>query len=289
MVSLYGAVLAMLAAAGVWLIVAGWNGQPVREQARTLPSIDVRRTARSGGLAVGVFVVVWAVTGWPAAGIALGSVAVMVPMFIETRQQRQRAAERTEALASWAEMLRDTIAAHAGMHQAIAASATVAPEPIRTQVRLLAIRSSQMPLGRALRMFAADMADPVSDLIVASMTIAAEQQAQKLPQLLGGVAKAAREQTAMRLRVEARRAQTYASARALVVITLVMVVVLLVASPDFMEPYDSLAGQLVLLVVGGLFAGAVWSLMVMSRPVPVPRVLAGIEEVTGDDWMGAER
>lgn len=286
--SLYGAVLAMVAASGVWLIVAGWKGQPVVAQQRTLPSIDVRKFAWSAGLAVVVFGVVWAVTGWPAAGIALGSVAVMVPMFIETRQQRQRAADRTEALASWAEMLRDTIAAHAGLHQAIAASATVAPEAIRPQVRRLAIRSSQMPLGRALRLFAADMADPVSDLIVAAMTIADQQQAQKLPQLLGGVAKAAREQTAMRLRVEARRAQTYASARSLVVITLVMVVVLLVASPDFMEPYDSLGGQLVLLVAGGLFVGAVWSLMVMSRPVPVPRVLAGIEEVDDDDWIGAQ-
>ena len=286
--SLYGAALAMLAAAGVWLVVAGWNGQPVREHQRTLRSFDVRRVAWSGGLAVAVLLIVWAVTGWPAAGIALGSVAVMVPMFIETRQQRQRAADRTEALASWAEMLRDTIAAHAGLHQAIAASATVAPEAIRPQVRRLAIRSSQMPLGRALRLFAADMADPVSDLIVAAMTIADQQQAQKLPQLLGGVAKAAREQTAMRLRVEARRAQTYASARSLVVITLVMVVVLLVASPDFMEPYDSLGGQLVLLVAGGLFVGAVWSLMVTSRPVPVPRVLAGIEEVNDDDWIGPQ-
>ena len=83
-------------------------------------------------------------------------------------------------------MLRDTIAAHAGLHQAIAASAAVAPEPIRPQVRRLAIRSSQMPLGRALRLFAADMADPVADLIVAAMTIADQQQAQKLPQLLAG-------------------------------------------------------------------------------------------------------
>ena len=65
------------------------------------------------------------------------------------------------------------------------------------------------------------------------------------------------------------------------------VVVLLVASPEFMDPYDSLGGQLVLLVAGALFVGAVWSLMVMSRPVPVPRVLAGIEEVPDDDWMGA--
>lgn len=286
--SLYGAGLAMLAAAGVWLMVAGWMGQPVRETQRPLPTVDGRRVVRSGGLAAAVFAVVWAVTGWPAAGIALGAVAVMVPMFMETRRQRQQAAARTEALASWAEMLRDTMAAHAGLNQAIAATASVAPAAIQSQVRRLAIRSSQMPLGRALRLFAADIADPVADLIVAAMTIADQQQAQKLPELLGGVAKAAREQTAMRLRVEARRAQTYASARALVVITLVMVVVLLVASPDFMEPYDSLTGQLVLLMAGGLFAGAVWSLMVMSRPVPVPRVLAGIEEVADDDWFGAE-
>lgn len=209
-------------------------------------------------------------------------------MFFETRRQRQATAARTEALASWAEMLRDTISAHAGLHQAVAASATVAPAAIRPQVRRLAIRSTQMPLGHALRRFAADVADPVADLIVAAMTIADQQQAQNLPHLLGGVAKAAREQAAMRLRVEATRARTYASARALVVITLVMVVVLMLMSPEFMEPYDSLTGQLVLLAIGGLFAGAVWALMVMSRPVAVPRVLAGIEEVPAEDeWAGA--
>jgi len=64
-----------------------------------------------------------------------------------------------------------------------------------------------------------------------------------------------------------------------------MVVALMLGSPQFMDPYDSLTGQLVLLVVGVLFAGAVWALMVMSRPVPVPRVLAGVEEL--DDVSGS--
>jgi hypothetical protein len=50
-----------------------------------------------------------------------------------------------------------------------------------------------------------------------------------------------------------------------------------------MAPYDDVTGQLVLLAVGGLFSGAVWALMVMSRPVPVPRVLAGIEDFDTSD------
>lgn len=287
--SLYGGILAMIAAAGVWLAMAGWRGQPIRVRERTFPQVNHRQAARSGGIAVAAFVIVWAATGWPAAGVALAAVAVMAPLFVEAHRQRRLAMERTEALASWAEMLRDTISAHAGLHQAITASAAVAPSAIRGEVRRLAIRSSQMPLTRALRMFAADMADPVSDLIVAALTIADRHQAQNLPRLLSGVATATREQSAMRLRVEATRARTYASARALVVITLVMVVVLMLMSPEFMEPYDSVTGQLVLLLVGGLFAGAVWALMVMSRPIPVPRVLAGIEDLDSSDSAGMHR
>ena len=36
-----------------------------------------------------------------------------------------------------------------------------------------------------------------------------------------------------------------------------------------------------LLIAGALFAGAVWALIQMSRPVPVARVLAGIEDTAG--------
>ena len=82
----------------------------------------------------------------------------------------------------------------------------------------------------------------------------------------------------MRQRVETGRARTYASARAMVVITMLMVVVLMLFSPDFMEPYDSVGGQLVMAIAGALFAGAVWALIQMSRPESQPRVLAGVEE-----------
>lgn len=280
--SLYGAVLAIIAAGGVWLAVAGWIGGPQRERRHAAQALDGRRVAVPAAVGLVVCVAVWALTGWPAAGVSLAAVAVMGPLFVDAHRERQTAIARTEALATWAEMLRDTIASHAGLHQAIATTATVAPAAIRTDVRRLAARSEQMPLTRALGLFAAEVADPVADLVVAAITIADRHQAQSLPELLGGVAASTRQQAAMRLRVETGRARTYASARAMVALTLLMVVVLMLFSPEFMDPYDSWGGQLVLLIAGGLFSGATWALIQMSRPVPLPRVLAGIEDVAAE-------
>ena len=62
-------------------------------------------------------------------------------MLMGVRAERDRLMRRSEAVASWAEMLRDTIAAHAGLQEAIAVTARVAPAPIRTEVQTLAVRA----------------------------------------------------------------------------------------------------------------------------------------------------
>jgi Flp pilus assembly protein TadB len=175
-------------------------------------------------------------------------------------------------------MLRDTIAAHAGLREAIAVTARVAPAPIRRQVQALAVRAERESLTVALRQFAIEVADPVADLIVAALVIAAERQAQRLAELLSQIAASAREQSSMRIRVETGRARTYASSRALVVITFGLAVCLLVFSPKFMAPYDTFTGQIVMMLIGVLFAGALWSLVLLGQPATPPRLLIGVED-----------
>ena len=276
--SLYGAVVGVIAALAVWLVVIGWIGteEPVRKPASV--EIDWSMVAPRAALALGVFAATWLLTGWPMGGLSLAAVAVFATLFVDAHRQRRVSMARTEALASWAEMLRGSIASHAGLHHALASTAAVAPLAIRSEVRRLSIRSGQMPLDDALREFAVEMSDPVADLIVAALTISSRHQARNLPDLLGEIASSTRQQASMRQRVETGRARTYASARAMVVITMLMVVVLMLFSPDFMEPYDSVGGQLVMAIAGALFAGAVWALIQMSRPESQPRVLAGVEE-----------
>jgi len=272
---LVGAVVGVLAASGVWLAIVGWRGVAVRPDARHKLNVDGLWWRLT--LVVGAFVVGYAVTGWLAAGLLAGAAAWVTPMLIGVHAARERLIRRSEAVATWTEMLRDTIAAHAGLQEAVAVTARVAPEAIRDEVQALSVRAERDGLTVALRRFAADLRDPVADLVVASLVIAADRQAQRVAELLAQIASALREQASMRMRVEAGRARTYASSKALVVITFVLAVFLMVFSPTFMRPYDTLTGQAVLVVIGALFAGALWGLVALGRPAAAPRLLAGVE------------
>jgi Flp pilus assembly protein TadB len=240
-------------------------------------AVDWSRVALRGGVVAAAWLLSWVVTGWPMAGVIGGAVAMTVPMLVSAREARATALAKTAALASWAEMLRDTMSGHAGLNQAIAVTADVAPEPVRHQVRRLAVRAERQSLSTALRTFAAEVSDPVADLIVAALVIADERQARDLTKLLSEIASSARQQAAMRMRVETGRARTYAQSQALVAITLLLVIVLLLFSPEFLEPYDTFGGQLVLAIIGALFAAALLGLVQLGRPADTPRLLGGIE------------
>ena len=272
MTALAGAVVGVIAATGVCLAILGATGVTVNEHPER--TVDWSTLGWRAALVVFAGVVVWVVTGWPAAGGLAAASTGIAPMLAGSRRRRRELEERTESLAAWAEMLRDTISAHAGLREAIAVTARVAPPAIRQHVQALSVRAERESLPVALGRFASDVDDPVADLIVTALVIAAERQAQRLSDLLSEIASSARQQAAMRMRIETGRARTYASSRALVVITLGLAVSLLLFSPKFMSPYDSATGQLVMLGIGALFAGALWGLVRMSRPVPPARLLA---------------
>jgi hypothetical protein len=180
-----------------------------------------------------------------------------------------------EAIAGWAEMLRDTMAGAAGLEQAIVATAALAPAPLRAEVVALAVRLERERLVPALRAFADEVADPTCDLVVAALVLAAEHQAQRLGELLGSLAQAARDQATMRLRVEAGRARVRTSVKVIVGATGGLVLGLALLNRGYLAPYGSALGQLVLLLVGGVFAAALSWLARMTRSATVDRFLVG--------------
>lgn len=271
-----GAVIGVLSVLGIGLVVAGIRG--TAEEPAAGGTVEWRSIAVVSVGALLAAVATWLVTGWPAVGALAAATALIVPKMIGTKQRRDDVTARSEALASWAEMLRDTVSAHAGLRESISITAKVAPRPIRAEVQRLAARAERGQLTVALRQFAAEVQDPVADLIVAALVIAADRQANRLSELLGQIAASAREQAAMRIRVETGRSRTYASSRALVVITFGFAATLMMFSPSYMEPYDSATGQMVLALIGALFAGALWGLVELGKPAAGPRILAGVED-----------
>lgn len=247
---------------GILLIVAGLRGQQILPGlGRLFPTASNTETAVAWCAAAAVTgIVVYALVGWPVAAVLAAGVVVWLPRPLAARANRDTAVARTEAIASWAEMIRDNMAGSAGLEQALIASAQVAPAAIAPELRRFAARLDRMSLVDALGRLGTDLDHPSADLVVVALVNAARMEARELGPLLGRLADTIRADVRMRLRVEVGRARIRTSARIVVATTVVTVGFLFVFSRQLLEAYDSLAGQLWLLVVAGVFALGGWLL-----------------------------
>lgn len=209
-------------------------------------------------LALGVTaaVVVGVVTRWPMAALLVGLAGFMAPSLLGGEAERKAKLDRVEAVASWAEMLRDTMAGSGGLEQSIIATAGVSPTAIRPEVVRLAARLERDRLAPALRTFADELDDPSGDLVVAALILAADKSPKRLGDLLGRLANSARDDVNMRLRVEAGRSRTRTSVKVITVFTTLFAIFLLLFNRKYLEPYDSVLGQTVLAFVGLCFGAA---------------------------------
>lgn len=243
---------------GVWLLIRGWRAHP-----GALGRISLRQRVNLadrgfllrllGSIGAGAFV--GAVTGWVVGAVLAAVAAWTLPRVLGPDRENTARIARFEAVASWAEMLRDTLSAAAGLEQAILVTAPLTPDAIRGPVTAAAdrLRGGQR-LAPVLRRLAEELADPTADLVVSALVLAAEQRARDLGELLGTLAAAAREHAALRMNIAAGRAQARSEVRITVGVTLAFALGLLLLDRRYLVAYNTAAGQLVLLVVGALFA-----------------------------------
>nr|WP_240167511.1 type II secretion system F family protein [Streptomyces noursei] len=245
-------------------------------------------TTRRFAIAVTVGVVVGALTGWPVASVLTTVGALTLPGLLGPDRATAWRTERMEALAAWTEMLRDTLSAAAGLEQAVLATADIAPAALEPEMRKLAatVRSG-CSLPAALRGFATDVDDPLADVVVAVLVVAAEQQAGQLAPLLGELAESVREQVAMRQRIDAGRASVRTGVRVTVIVTLGMAVGMVVFNRPYLDPFNTWTGQVILAAVGGLFAASFTYLSAIGRvgePVRlIPPAVAGTGPALGGE------
>jgi Flp pilus assembly protein TadB len=252
-----GALLGAGVGLGLWLILRGWTRAPTPAMPaprRGRRASDKRFLLKLLGC-VGVAVLAGVVTGWVIGAVLAGIAAWWLPRLLGPDRDATARVARFEAVASWAEMLRDTLSAAAGLEQAILVTAPLVPDAIRVSVMRAAGRvQAGQRLAPVLRDLADDLADPTADLVLSALVIAAEQRARDLGELLGSLAKAARDHAALRMSISASRAQARSEVRITVSVTVVFALGLVLLDRHYLTAYDSAAGQLVLLVVGALFA-----------------------------------
>ena len=212
-------------------------------------------------------------TGWLMAGFVVGTAAFLSPTLLRAKAQRSREIDRMNALATWVEMLRDTIGAASGLIETLKATADSAPSVLRGPVRQLAARSEREPLPGALGRFADEVDHAVADTVAVSLGLAATNQVGSLQELLAELAENTRQEVSMRLRIEASRARQLASARLIAGVVAVLCISMVSFSKTYLAPFDTVSGQLALAVIGGLFIGSGLALERMSRFNSPPRIL----------------
>lgn len=241
-----------------------------RSEPIAFPQVALAQLAGSAVAGVAMFLL----TGWVVGAALCGVAAATLPRSFSRRGDEVADVERMDAVAAWAEMLRDTMAAAAGLEEAIISTAAVAPQPIRRPVRRLATRLQRERLAPALRDLALDLDDATADLVITALCTAESKPARELGSLLGALASSARMEVSMRRRVHAGRARLRTAVRVVTATTLGFAGLLVIFNREFLAPYDDALGQAWLLVVGMLFAGAILGFQRMARIEDAPRLFS---------------
>jgi hypothetical protein len=278
-VGVFGAVAGL----GAWLLLATAAGWPVLPE-RVVERVQHRKVrfrvppARVVGAAV-AGVAVGLMTGWPVAALA---VAVGIVLFwgrFGSQAMSRDITARSEAVATWAEMLRDTIVAGAGLPQALVTSARVGPAAIAAELSRLAERVDGYGVQAALEQFAVEVAHPAVDVLVVALVTADRHGTADLVSLITAQAEATRHEVDLVLDTEAGRARYRTGVRIMLGALALFALGLLVFRGEFLAPYDTWTGQLVLAVISAVILFALWLLVSMGRLRAPARYFAPTEPI----------
>lgn len=256
--------LGALVGVGILLAVLGLVPTAAKASGTSSLGPDLRRLATRIGrripIAVGVGLLMLVMTRWPVLALAAALLVFFWSALVGGASGERQAYARLEGLAAWTESLRDTIAGAVGLEQAIPATAEAASPAIAKSVSDLADRLRvRVSLNVALNRLAEDLDDPTADLVVAALLLNGKLRGPGLRDVLGSLARSVRSELEMRGRIMASRRSTRRSVQIVVAITASAVIGLKLLNPGFVEPYSTVVGQVVLLVIILIFtAGLLW-------------------------------
>jgi tight adherence protein B len=235
-------------------------------------------TARNMMIALIVGVAATALTRWPVAGIMAAALVVMWPKLARAGAIEKANVAKVEAIASWTESLRDAAASESALESAIPATLDGAPmllaRPLRNLVNRLELRH---PLPTALARFADEINDPGADMVVAALALNAQQRAGSLKRVLTTLASNTRAELEMRRKVLSERNGVRRQSNQVALGILALAGVQAVFLRDWVAPYGSPAGQLILAVLGGVYLALLVRAQRLAAPEPHPRFLSDVD------------
>jgi Flp pilus assembly protein TadB len=262
---------------GVFVCVVAWRG---RLQLRGTAALRASLPLRHICVATVVLIGVWVVTGWTLAAATIAGVATMGSVALRRHGKRRDERALIDAIAVWTEQLRDMLAGSNGLEQTIISTSAHAPAILREPLERLVASMSYSSLRQGLQRFARDVDHPTADFVVAALSTAATRQVRELGELLSHLASCARDEARMHTRIWVGRSRTRSAVRIIAAVVGVFVLGLVLLSPEYLAPYRSAQGQLVLSAVVMIFFGALLMMQRLAVVVAPDRFIGRRTEVS---------
>lgn len=265
---------------GILALVAGVRPAPVPAAVprRTASRLGSRISGMStqtkllaaAGVATGVLI--YLVTGWVIAVILAPLAVVGLPTLLSAPPSAARI-DKLEALEEWTRGLAGVLTVGVGLEEALRATLRSTPEPIRPEVTTLVRRlRARISTEEALRAFADDLDDATGDLVASYLILGARRRGQGLASVLESLAESVADDVRARRAIEADRAKPRTTARWVTIIT-ISVLGFLTLTGDYIAPYGTPLGQLLLATFLSAYVALLIWMRNMAKGEALPRFL----------------
>ncbi len=222
------------------------------------------------GLVAGALIYLF--TGWLIAVVLGPLAAVGLPTLLSAPPSAARI-DRLEALEEWTRALAGVLTVGVGLEEALRSTLRSTPEAIRPEVTTLVARlRARISTEEALRAFADDLNDATGDLVAAYLILGARRRGQGLASVLESLAESVAADVRARRAIEADRAKPRTTARWVTIIT-ISVLGFLTLTGDYISPYGSPLGQLLLILLLSAYVGLLIWMRNMAKGEALPRFL----------------
>ena len=199
---------------------------------------------------------------WTGISLLLGLAGLVGPLAYYVHRHDRRRSALQAGLIDAISQLRDSIRAGLSVQEAMASLAATGPEGLRPEFANLAREMGLHGFAPALEAMRERLADPVFDMVSASLLLNEQVGGRNVSQVLDHLAQAARGEQRTQQEIHAYQARNVTSARIVAAVPLLLLVGIRAISPTYLAVFNGAGGQVLLatifLSIAAGYLGMLW-------------------------------